>query len=130
MELKDFISQTIVAILDGVSDARRQKGEDIVNPGITMRISDKDLHSRGELVAEQGRIIREVQFDVAVTTAEGTGTKGGIGIFVAGLGLGSQGQTDKATSSVSRITFSVPITFTPMRKPEQDSSNQTMEGTK
>ena len=129
MELKDFVSQSIVQICDGVADARRQKGADVVNPGISMRISDKDLHNRGNLVAERGRIIREIEFDVAVTTSEGTKTKGAIGILVAGLGLGSQGQTDKASGSVSRIKFSVPIAFSPMDQ-DDGSSNNRAEATK
>ena len=53
--------------------------------------------------------LHPIEFDVAVTTTEGTETKGGIGVFVVAVGLGSQGKSDATNSSSSRIKFSVPI---------------------
>lgn len=50
-----------------------------------------------------------VDFDVAVTTVESEQSKGGAGIFVAGLGLGGQIRSDAQNTVVSRIKFSVPI---------------------
>ena len=54
--------------------------------------------------------MRNVHFDVAVSTSEGTETKGGIGVVVGPVGsVGSQDQSDVASSSMSRIRFSVPV---------------------
>jgi small neutral amino acid transporter SnatA (MarC family) len=52
-----------------------------------------------------------VKFDVAVTVGEGTGTKGGIAVFVGAIGLGSQGESKTSQSSVSSIQFEVPISL-------------------
>lgn len=59
-----------------------------------------------------------VSFDVALTIEEGSGTKGGIGVFVGAIGVGSQGQSDSRSTSLSRVTFSVPVIF-PTMKPHR-----------
>ena len=58
-----------------------------------------------------GKYSRDVDFDVALTVTEGTGTKGGIGIVAGAFALGSTGQSTAQNSSVSRVQFSVPIAF-------------------
>ena len=52
-----------------------------------------------------------MEFDVAVTTSEGTETKGGIGVVVGAIVLGSHGKTDRSNISVNRIKFTVPIDY-------------------
>ena len=56
-----------------------------------------------------GRLVEHVEFDVAVTTSKGKETKGGLGIFVAGFGVGTQGKSDASSISISRIKFSTPV---------------------
>jgi small neutral amino acid transporter SnatA (MarC family) len=46
---------------------------------------------------------------VAVTATDGTKTKGGIGVFVGAVGLGSQGQSEELKQSMSKIKFTVPL---------------------
>ena len=70
-----------------------------------------------------------VEFDIVVTAIDQDKTKGGLGIFVGGVGVGVQGQIDALNSTVNRIRFSVPIYFPhqmdehtenkPMPKPER-----------
>lgn len=50
-----------------------------------------------------------VEFDIALSEAKGTDTKGGIGVFLGAVGLGSQGASHGESSSNSRVKFSVPI---------------------
>jgi hypothetical protein len=60
-----------------------------------------------------------VEFDVALTAMEGTGTKGGIGVVAGMFALGSTGQSKEESSSVSRVKFSVPLSLpTPKGKRE------------
>ena len=54
--------------------------------------------------------MRNIHFDVAVSISESSETKGGIGVFAGPLGpVGSQDQSDVASSSMSRIKFSIPV---------------------
>ena len=111
MELREFISATLNQIIDGVKDAQvtvSNGGE--INPKIWMA-------QRGEaakmkiLESNGGKWIHLVDFDVAVTVVEATETKGGIGLVVGPVVLGSKGQSNAENSTVSRIKFQVPVAF-------------------
>ena len=110
MQLNEFITETLIQIFTGVSDAMKSAGEKgfQVNPWIVTGKSDMtDIR-----VDRQTKTpIQAVEFDVAVTTVESEKSKGGAGIFVAGFGLGGQIQSDAQNTIVSRIKFSVPIAF-------------------
>lgn len=108
MELKDFVSATLRSIIDGVKDAQDHaaKSGARINP---LGLHSRDLKRIPLFERETKNILREIEFDVAVTTTEGTQSKGGIGIFVGSVGVGAQGQSEAANSTVSRIKFSVPV---------------------
>jgi len=111
MNLQEFVTQTLSAIINGVRDAKDTLGDAHVNPIVDSY--DCNIHGAkmGHLMDERGNLIRNVDFDVAVTASEETETKGGIGVFVAGIGLGSQGQVDKGNASVSRVKFTIPVSL-------------------
>lgn len=105
MELREFVAETLKQIVEGVKDAQaavKTKGGQI-NP----RLSSGSQKLR----TISSESVQMVEFDVALTIVEGKGTKGGIGVFVGPLGIGSQGQSSSENTSVSRIKFQVPITL-------------------
>ena len=59
-----------------------------------------------------------IEFDIALTTTEDQNIKGGLGIFVTGIGLGYQGETKTMGSEISRIKFSIPVILPSDVKPE------------
>jgi hypothetical protein len=95
MKLQDFVAETLKELIDGVKTAQSHA----ISNGA--RVNPHGLHFKENQ--------QHVEFDVAVTTTEGTQTKGGIGVFVGPVGLGSQGQSDNTNSSVSRIRFSIKV---------------------
>ncbi len=105
IELREFVKESICQIIQGVADAQVacSKAQARINPpGLNYSKSKSDTlfwDPKSGLVAER------VEFDVAVTATDEKGTKGGIGIFVGPVSLGSQGQSGKETSSSSRIKF-------------------------
>ncbi len=105
VKLKDFVSGTLKNIIVGVEDAQKASKEKgaIINP----RDYFED-HTKKHIY-QAGRLVEHVEFDVAVTTSEEKESKGGLGVFVAGIGVGAQGKSDSLSSSVSRIKFSVPV---------------------
>lgn len=110
IKLEDFVSETLRQVLNGVVKAQEHAaalGAE-VNPSTARFRTDQgmQLYDRRD-----GSLIERVDFDVAVTTTEGTETKGGIGVFVGPLGLGSQGQSNATNQSTSNIKFTVPIKF-------------------
>jgi len=91
MDLREFVSETIKQITDGVMDAQKYGAEK-------------------EAKVAPNQQLTNVQFDVAVTTTEGTKDKAGAGILVAGLfGAGKQGQSESGSQSISRIKFSIAV---------------------
>ena len=108
MKLKEFISQSIQQIVAGVYEAQKKHGTDA-------RINPSDLRLGSETGQkhlfdfDSHMLLSNIEFDVAVTTEEGKGAKGGIGVFVGSFVLGSQGQSEIKNSSFSRLKFNVPI---------------------
>lgn len=112
MELKEFITAVLTEIIDGVKNAQRgaehaREGE--VNPLLSTQ--QGELQKQGHLVTRWGQMVQSVKFDVAVTVEKGKGTKGGIGIFMGGIGVGSQGESKVSQASVSRIQFEIPVSL-------------------
>jgi hypothetical protein len=81
MELKEFVAQSLVQIIEGVREAQTQiVGENEAKPG-GKRAGSINPHTsnRGEKIRERettsnwGESVRLVSFDVAVTVQEGAG---------------------------------------------------------
>jgi hypothetical protein len=112
MKLKDFVAETLKEIVDGVVEAQAycaEKGGSVNSKRLEAR-TDQGFQMWD---SETGQIAQLVEFDVAVTTTEGTETKGGIGVFVGPVGLGSHGKSDASNVSSSRIKFAVPVVLPP-----------------
>lgn len=107
MELKDFVSVTIKQLIDGVVEAQGYAAEKgaLVNPSVVLTFGD----SKGVVTDRHGNSGQLIEFDVALTTTEGDQYKGGLGIFVGPVGVGTQGQADFQNSTVSRIKFVLPV---------------------
>jgi hypothetical protein len=113
MDLKEFVSETLVQIVAGVKEAQSQAKElgAQVNPNL-IGGSSSDAAKEGYLRIAIG-YAQIVHFDVALTVTEGTGTKGGIGVFTGAVNLGSTGQSKSESLSASRVQFSVPMALPP-----------------
>src|SRR5690242_1397191 len=119
MELQQFVTESLNQILKGVSDAQGANNYNgiEINPNLAHYIdrSRQDWVGKDHklpndvLITAQGQVVVMVHFDVAVTATEGSGRKGGIGVFVGAIGLGSQGQSDKSNVSATKIQFKVPV---------------------
>ena len=112
MELKEFVKETLTQIVDGVIEAGeelRKKNAD-VNP-IGGHFDQSALQGR-QWSFKEG-VTEVVSFDVALTDQSSKGTKGGIGVFLGSVGLGSQGQSEASQTSLSRIRFQIPILLPP-----------------
>lgn len=112
MNLKDFIAETLAQIVDGVKEAQSRAAQvgATINPPISTEASLAIKHG---IVYARGEAAQFVQFDVALTATEGSGTKGGIGVVVGAFTLGSTGQSQTENSSLSRVKFSVPLVLPP-----------------
>jgi len=110
MELKDFVATSLIQIIDGVNEAKKYADENgaCVNPQNFVYNQIIESVRRDSF---NDAPIETVEFDVAVTATEGSEAKGGIGVFMGVVGVGSQAKMDSQNQSVSRLRFSVPLTL-------------------
>lgn len=110
MDLKEFVSSTIIQVMEAVSEtqgpARALGG--YVNP--TAQAHAKGDHLLGNTATDQA--IYAIEFDVAVTVGSESGMEGGAKLHVASIiSLGGKAKSGDKLESVSRVKFTVPITL-------------------
>ena len=109
MNIQEFVKTSLVQVISGIAEAR-----EAVAPNGALVGSDKAYGwtKDAKIITDaHGRIISQVEFDIALTTADSKDTKGGIGVFLGSVGVGSQGASHGENTSHSRIKFSVPVVF-------------------
>jgi hypothetical protein len=108
MELKDFISNTIIQIIEGVTVAQKygEKHGAMVNPNKSINFGKGDNFALASGY-DDFDYMQIVNFDIAITSSEGGEAKVKAGIYV----LGAQGKNDFSSSSQNRISFSIPISL-------------------
>jgi hypothetical protein len=107
VELREFIHTALVEIIEGVASARAdtsKHGASIGSDPVYGNTKEAKILTDG-----QGRTTSTVEFDIALARADSRDTKGGIGVFLGTVGLGSQGASHGEASSQSRIRFTVPV---------------------
>jgi hypothetical protein len=114
MQLSEFISETLVQLANGIDAANAQLSGSTakVNPPNVYPSDEKfstAVYGHIQKGAQLNPAVHLIRFDVAVYAAEGKETKGGIGIMVGTIGLGTQGKSDALASTTSRIQFGIPM---------------------
>ena len=98
MDLKEFVSQTIIQIIDGIKLAQEEYPENACPEMVK-------FHT-------QSPVINQVDFDVAIYASDDkeTGAKAGIKVmsFISASG---ESKSNSSTGSSSRIKFQVPIRY-------------------
>lgn len=107
MELQEFIKTALTEIVAGVAEASKAVKEHGGSVG-SLRLYGYVKENK-ILTDENSRPVATVEFDIALAEGSSKDTKGGIGVYLGAVGLGSQGASHGETSTHSRIKFSVPI---------------------
>jgi hypothetical protein len=113
MNLQEFVRDSIFQIVAGIADAREAcvKYDVIIgSDGVYGYTAAAQI-----ITDEHNRTVSQVEFDIALAQGDSKDTKGGIGVFLGTVGVGSQGASHGEKSTHSRLKFSVPVVF-PGRK--------------
>ena len=107
MDLRKFIAETLTQIIGGINDAQQnmlefQKDE---NSDYTAPYVNPNP------VSDHSKKLSDIEFDVAVTVSNGKSAEGGGGLSVMGVSIGGKGASEQTNSSVSRIKFSIPVSY-------------------
>lgn len=101
IELRAFIKQALLDIVNGVSDAQKEAGEGVFVPAGT--------GSDYEGIRLGVTHIQSVEFSISVTADTSTGKNAKIGVLGAIVGGAVSAGDSASNSHVSRISFKVPV---------------------
>lgn len=113
MELKQFVTESIVQITEGIVEAQQRLRDEWV------RVNPKPPEGATAVspmlyCADNGAAVFPLSFDVAVS-AEDVQGGGTVGIKVLNFGVDAQDNSQRSTSRVSRVAFTIPIAY-PLKK--------------
>jgi hypothetical protein len=105
MNVQEFIRDTLVQIATAVQETN----EKLAEIGIDAAVNPRGANLVSTLSATPKAIpdTQEIRFNIAVSAESETSTQGNAGVGISVLNLGTQGETAKSTSNVSRIEFAV-----------------------
>lgn len=106
MELKEFITETISQISQGISEAGKIVENTNINPhceivgGFNGIVPINPVGSASLL-----------KFKIELCRNEESGEKSGIGVFFANMGIGFNDNSTNKISSLTSVEFSLPVEF-------------------
>lgn len=110
MDLKRFITQSLVEIMTGLREAQQKLSD--TDAKICPRIV-RDLPETTPFIGIAGndRYVSQIDYDIAVeaSSAGGGGIEGGINVLSASFG--GKVSTEDSAKTASRIRFSVPVIY-------------------
>jgi hypothetical protein len=111
INLQDFVTEALVQIAHGVSEAQKRVHESgaMINPYDSVVDSSGRVQWAESGFGSERQYGEKVEFDIAVTAADKGELKGGIGVVSGVFNLGVKAGQTGESSSVSRIRFSVPM---------------------
>ena len=114
MELKEFITQTLVQITEGVAEAQKQVKDTgcLINPE---GVSFDGGHIKHGYKNEY-RQIQKIRMSIAVSVSENKDSKSGIGIVASVFKAGINSGESEINETVNRIDFEIPVALPVMEK--------------
>ncbi|WP_339414449.1 hypothetical protein [Pseudomonas sp. EA_35y_Pfl2_R5] len=129
MELKDFVAESLLSIVEGIKDAQSKFSEHgaHINPGNLMR-GTSAVAENSVWDNTNNNYAQLVSFDIAITAEDAA--KAGARVKVLSGLLGGDIGGEKGTKNIlaSRVQFSVPVLF-PTSNLEDPEARQTKQPT-
>ena len=111
MRLGEFISQTLVEIIDGVGGAQehaKEKGAGVNPRHVTWSDGKQSFYiQHGATGRDEAPLVTPIDFEVLLTIGDDDKAQVGIGIFAASLGIGLKGEVKEYSETVNKIKFRV-----------------------
>ena len=100
MELRNFISATLLDIVGGVKDAQEKSDPNTIIPDVP----------RNEKTVQAGtNDLQTIEFEVTVNADERSGTETKINVVTAFLGGSTKAGSDRAGGHAATLKFRIPI---------------------
>lgn len=84
-----------------------------MNPRHVNYNANENIRAYGWLTEkkEKLRAVHLVEFDIAVTATDGKENKGGVGVAIGSIGLGTARKEEHERVAQNRISFSIPMVY-------------------
>lgn len=114
INLKDFISDVITQITDGIIEAQKTNKEKgcIVNPSNiqTLGTPDSITYRIGSTGSNDGTV-SILNFDLVIDVKEKTDKSGGLKVGAAVVGIEGAAKKEISNSQNNKLNFSIPVLF-------------------
>jgi hypothetical protein len=118
MELKNFITETLKQIINGVEEAQK----DVQNNGAYINPTDIVNDNLSSITINDKKIrVSNINFEVEVSTIDESDTTKGVGVYIANFGIGGKQKDNDKAISTNKISFVVPIAFSTIQYDENNT---------
>ena len=113
MELKDYISETLVQITNGIIEAQKrlQDSDVIINPAQTFGSKGDFWIGKNQDKGPVARRVQEVEMKIGVISTEETTGDGGAKLHLGVLNLGAGIEDKGMERNENYVKFSIPVSF-------------------
>lgn len=107
MELKEFVEESINQIIDGIIASQKRNNDNgaIISPSFT---GDKSIQTE---INGKNYSVSKIDFEVALTTTDESGSKARIGVLFGYIGGGIQGEQKNKYADITSLRFSIPVAY-------------------
>lgn len=110
MDLKEYVSETIFQIANGVADAAERCKEigAEVNPAVTCGEGDNMfIHSQGNV--NMKRRVQIIKMEVYLSVTETSEVDGQVKAGISVLGTKLNGKTEGEIQNINKVSFQIPV---------------------
>ncbi len=111
MELKEFITNTLNQIAEGVANAKNTYKElgGSVNPREFKQIEGGIPYGKTIPINGHAQLLTKVHFEISITNDSSNENTSGIGVLFGAITVGGKYQEEEKHVSLNSISFDVPI---------------------
>lgn len=111
MNLQEYISESLVQIVNGINDANEKlKGTGASVPKTISAPANAEKYTRIH-TAHSTEIVADINFDVKIEIVESQNTEGGGGLKLHVASFGANHEVKDSTSSSQRLQFTLPLSL-------------------
>lgn len=110
MELKEFVSESLLQIFEGIFEAQKDvttKYSGYINPVDDSKFTEFERSYLSTHLSQ----IHTITFNVAIQVSEKENAQAGLTVFSGIFGLGAKAGIEYKDATISRIQFEIPVKF-------------------
>ncbi len=124
MKLREFVETALMDVLHAVGHVQNQTQPRHGGPRIAVEKQKTTQGGRTYEEREWTQATTTFEFDVAVSSLGESSDQKGIGVLFGAIGAGTQAKTRETDSAVTRLKFTIPVTYPNKYEPQEQDDNE------